>query len=76
MASALGMKEFYGCNLDALLDVLSTGVERPVTLIWKNSHASKAAMGVPFERIREILERVKLQDEEFGWDDKFTYQLC
>lgn len=59
LASSLGMKEFYGCNLDALWDVISTGVERPVTLIWKNSQESKAAMGVPFERIQWIKCKVE-----------------
>ncbi|CAB3749038.1 barstar family protein [Paraburkholderia humisilvae] len=76
LASALGVKAFYGCNLDALWDLLSSGVERPVMLVWRNSQVSKEAMGAPFEKIRAILERVKQQDEKFGWEEKFSYELC
>jgi len=76
LALALDVQAFYGSNLDALWDLLSAGVERPVTLVWKNSQISKASMEVPFEKIHEILERVKRQDERFGWKDKFTYLLC
>jgi ribonuclease inhibitor len=75
LALALGVQEFYGFNLDALWDLLSGGVDRPVTLIWTNSQLSAANMPVSFEKIREIFERVKRQDEKFGWNEKFTYQL-
>ncbi|MDR5802253.1 barstar family protein [Caballeronia sp. LZ001] len=76
LASALDVQAFYGCNLDALWDLLSTSVERPVTLVWNNSQISKTSMGRAFEEVRGILERVKQQDEKFGWEDKFTYLLC
>jgi ribonuclease inhibitor len=75
LAVALSVQAFYGFNLDALWDLLSSRVERPVTLIWKNSQISKNAMGTSFEKILEILERVRQQDEKFGWEDKFTYEL-
>lgn len=76
LARVLDVQEFYGYNLDALWDLLSAGVDRPVRLVWRNSEVSKQRMGLVFERIQEILERVTLQDEKFGWEDKFTYLLC
>lgn len=75
LAQALGAQQYYGRNLDALWDLLSVGVERPVNLIWTNSATSKAVLGDVFERIVAILERVRLQDEGYGWEDKFTYSL-
>ncbi len=75
LATAFGVQEVYGCNMDALWDLLSASVERPLRLIW-NSHAySKNGMGEDFYKIFEILERVKLQDENFGWKDRFSYLL-
>ena len=76
LARIFNVQEFYGCNLDALWDLLSAGVERPVTLVWKNSELSKENMGMIFGKIQEILERVKQQDERFGWENKFSYLLC
>jgi len=74
-SSATGIGNFYGENLHALWDVLSAGVERPVTLIWKQSDTSKQALGADFEAIVEVLRRVQMQDEKFGWTDKFSFVL-
>ncbi|WP_322629317.1 barstar family protein [Halothiobacillus sp.] len=75
LAQALGVQKYYGHNLDALWDLLSTSVERPAYLVWTNSAMSKKVLGDTFEKIVAILERVRLQDEGFGWEDKFTYNL-
>ncbi|MGE1005742.1 barstar family protein [Ralstonia pseudosolanacearum] len=75
LAKSLGVEEFYGFNCDALWDLLSASVERPLNLTWENSAESREKMGEAFERIVAILERVKQQDEEFGWVDRFTYVL-
>ncbi|MFQ6589881.1 barstar family protein [Pseudomonas palleroniana] len=75
LATALDVQGFYGFNRDALWDLLSAGVERPVVLVWKSAQVSKMNLGASFEEIVEVLERVKQQDEGFGWEDKFTYEL-
>jgi ribonuclease inhibitor len=75
LAVAFDVQAYYGSNLDALWDLLSSGVERPVVLIWKNAETSRASMGIAFEKITEILERVEQQDKTYGWEDKFRYQL-
>ncbi|WP_082720330.1 barstar family protein [Burkholderia sp. MSMB1835] len=75
LADALGIQAYYGKNLDALRDLLEGGLERPVNFIWVDSAVSKTKLGDSFEKIVSILERVKLQDERYGWTDKFTYSL-
>tara|TARA_R110000868_G_scaffold110920_2_gene299934 strand:- start:1570 stop:1881 length:312 start_codon:yes stop_codon:yes gene_type:complete len=75
LATALGVQDFYGYNLDALWDLLSSGVERPLTLKWKNCSLSRCSMGNSFNEILGVLERVRLQDESFGWSEKFLYAL-
>lgn len=75
IASALATTEQYGNNLNALWDLLSANVERLLKLIWKNSKESRDTMGSSYQKIVNILERAKNQDESFGWDERFTYQL-
>ena len=75
IAKALGVQQYYGCNLDALWDLLSASVERPVHIAWKNSSESRKNLGAQFGRIISVLDRVRLQDEEYGWEHKFTYSL-
>ncbi|WP_081086553.1 barstar family protein [Burkholderia stagnalis] len=75
LADALGIQAYYGKNLDALRDLLEGSLERPVNLVWVDSAVSKAKLGESFDKIVSILERVKLQDERYGWSDKFTYSL-
>lgn len=75
LALGLGVQGFYGCNLDALWDLLSASVERPITLRWENAQVSRENLGEIFEQIVGILERVKKQDENFGWKERFTYEL-
>jgi ribonuclease inhibitor len=75
ISKALNFSSYYGKNLDALWDVLSTDVERPLTLIWKNSQLSKAHLANTFEKIVGILKRVEAQDAEWGLAEKFTIKL-
>jgi ribonuclease inhibitor len=74
-SSALGIESFYGENLHALWDVLSASIERPVTLTWKRAGKSKQALGADFDAIVDVLRRVELQDENFGWTEKFSFVL-
>lgn len=71
----LDMGDHYGANLDALWDRLSTDTERPVTLIWKDSNTSRNRLGATFDRITEVLERVKRHEEEWGLQERFDYRL-
>ncbi|WP_411835989.1 barstar family protein [Pseudomonas chlororaphis subsp. aurantiaca] len=74
LALSLDVREFYGHNLNALWDLLSANVERPIELIWENSNMSRENMGDAYEKIITILERTRLQDEELCLKEKFTYR--
>ncbi|MRS18827.1 barnase inhibitor [Enterobacteriaceae bacterium RIT692] len=72
---SLNFGPYYGKNLDALWDRLSTDIERPVKIIWLNSELSRVGLGNYFDKIIEVFERVKLQDLNFNWEEKFDYEL-
>ncbi|MEU4499602.1 barstar family protein [Streptomyces sp. NPDC023998] len=73
LSRALDFGPYYGANLSALWDRLSADVERPVEIVWRNSELSREALGkVEFEKIRNLLIRVQLQDESYGWVDRFS----
>jgi len=65
MARKLTFPEYFGRNLDALWDVLTTDIEGPVELIWEDSEASKKAMGKAFDKILAFLRGVEKEREDF-----------
>ncbi|WP_315043882.1 barstar family protein [Faucicola mancuniensis] len=75
LAKALNVEQYYGKNLDTLWDLLSLGIERPLTIIWKDSHISKANLGEDFEKIITVLNRVKEFDNSCSFIDKFELEL-
>ncbi|MEY8712226.1 barstar family protein [Mangrovibacter phragmitis] len=72
---SLNFGPYYGKNLDALWDRLSTDIERPVKIIWLNSELSRVGLGNYFDKIIEVFERVKLQDLNFNWEEIFDYEV-
>lgn len=75
LAEIMEFGPYYGKNLDALWDCLSTDIERPIRIIWCHSDLSKKRLGERFDKIIEIFERVRQQDIIFSWEDKFDYWL-
>jgi len=75
LAKDLGVQQFYGHNLDALWDLLSVGVERPLMLIWRDHALYKARSKSNYAKIIDVLDRVKAQDERLNLKFKFTYVL-
>lgn len=68
--------EFYGYNLAALRDRLSTDVPRPVEVVWKNSAASRQNLGPPlFDDVVAVLREVEAQDRDFGWEEVFSFRM-
>lgn len=57
---------YYGDSLNELWDVLSYEVSRPLTIVWKDAHISKNAMGIYFDKIVAIFERAKQEDLEIS----------
>ena len=76
IVKALDLGGHYGRNLDALWDVLTTDVERPVTLVWRDSTVSRQAMPERFAAIVGVLQRVAAQDRDHGWDECFDIELA
>jgi ribonuclease inhibitor len=75
ISKALDFSSYYGENLDALWDVLSSDIERPLKLNWKNSEISRKAMPLEYKRIIDLLRKVVDQDIKFGWEDRFEIEL-
>ncbi|MGC3935067.1 barstar family protein [Pseudomonas atacamensis] len=50
IASAFAWAKYYGNNLNSLWDLLSTDVERPIEIAWKNSKESEQSMGETFKK--------------------------
>ncbi len=71
ISEAMDFPSYYGKNLDALWDILSTDIERPITLVWENAALSKESMGDSFYKIVDLLNRVAAQDIEWGLDERF-----
>ncbi|WP_432751950.1 barstar family protein [Streptomyces sp. JL2001] len=73
LAGALDFGPYYGANLNALWDRLTTDVERPVDLVWRHSETSRALMGKEeFTQVQDLLLEVQRQDESFDRSDRFT----
>jgi ribonuclease inhibitor len=76
IAELLDFGQYYGHNLDALWDRLSTDAERPVTLLWRDSAMSCDRLGrETFDRIVRILIEVRDRDIEFDRIDRFEFEL-
>jgi len=74
LAEKLGFGPYYGANLAALWDRLTTDVERPVRLIWTNAHLSKTAMGDSlFAKIVSLFRDVEKQDRDFERHESFLF---
>ena len=61
----LRFPDYFGRNLDALWDVLTTDVQGPVELAWEDSEVSKKAMGKDFEKVAALLRDVEKEREDF-----------
>ncbi len=75
LAEALDFGPYYGFNLDALWDVLTTDVERPVMIEWKDILISEERLGAEFEKIVDVLRRVVEFDNEMGFKEKIQLKL-
>lgn len=76
LAEELDFGPYYGANLAALWDRLTSDVERPVRLIWKNAASSQAALGeVLFAKITKLFRDVEQQDRDFGRTEVFTFTV-
>ncbi len=75
ISKKLNFPSYYGKNLDALWDILSSDVERPIVLTWKNALISKEKMGIEYDKICNVLKRVAQQNKDWNLDDKFEFLM-
>lgn len=55
LATILDLPPHFGRNLDALHDCLTGDVPGPIAIEWRDAAASRAAIGVAFDRLRETI---------------------
>jgi len=65
IAKKFRFPDYFGRNLDALWDVLTTDVKGPVELAWEDSEASKKSMGKDFAKVAALLRDVGKEREDF-----------
>jgi ribonuclease inhibitor len=65
IARKLRFPDYFGQNLDALWDVLTTDVKGPVELAWEDSEMSKKSMGKDFEKVAALLRDVEKERADF-----------
>ena len=75
LAEKLNFGPHYGNNLSALWDRLTTDVERPVRLIWKDAYMSRNAMGDDgFSKVVSVFRDVEQQDREYKRSEVFVFE--
>ena len=62
----LKFPEYYGENLDALWDCLTSWIDLPVILIWSYADISKANLGDEFDRIKDVLSSAEREIDGFS----------
>jgi ribonuclease inhibitor len=65
VARQLDLPAYFGRNLDALWDVLTTDIAGPVDMVWEHAEASRQAMGEAFDRVAEVLQAVAEARDDF-----------
>ncbi|WP_035839180.1 barstar family protein [Kitasatospora azatica] len=76
LSGPLDFGPYYGGNLNALWDRLSTDAERPVELIWEQAQASREALGAAkFGAICSVLRRAAREDAAFGRKERFKARI-
>ena len=65
ISGQLSLPSYFGRNLDALWDVLSTEVEGPTEIVWLNAEAARQAMGEDFEKVMKVLKELEGQRDDF-----------
>jgi ribonuclease inhibitor len=65
ITQALSLPGYFGRNLDALSDVLTTDIEGPFEIVWESSSASKKTMKKDYSKIAALLKLIARQRDDF-----------
>ncbi|RTZ59808.1 MAG: hypothetical protein DSZ32_04720 [Gammaproteobacteria bacterium] len=63
----ISLPEYFGRNLDALWDYLSTDLARPLNIQWKHSEISQFYMGDQFSKLIELFNDLKQDRKDFHY---------
>ena len=74
LASELDFGPYYGYNLDALWDMLTTDVEGSVIIQWNDSDISEKKFGKDFYNIIDLFKRVEKNDICLKLKYKFSFK--
>jgi ribonuclease inhibitor len=75
ISSALDFGPYYGNNLDALWDMLSSGAAGGVVLHWKDADISRQRLGPIFDTIIRLFNETKALDAKLGLVERFEFIL-
>lgn len=62
----LSLPGYFGRNLDALADVLTTDIEGPYEIVWESSSVSKKALKQDYSKIASLLKRIAKERDDFS----------
>jgi len=62
----LSLPGYFGRNLDALADVLTTDIEGPYEIVWEYSSVSKKALKQDYSKIASLLKRIAKERDDFS----------
>jgi len=69
LARELDLPDYFGRNLDALWDVLTTEVPGPIEIVWRDHEAAKLRMGEEdFDRLVGLFRDVERERPDFRLD--------
>jgi ribonuclease inhibitor len=69
-----GLPTWYGRNLDALWDVPTGMMDRPIELVWLNSQISQQRLS-RYDAIISLLKDVEKRDKDMQRPDVFTLRI-
>jgi ribonuclease inhibitor len=70
----LELPTWYGRNLDALWDVLTGMMDRPIELVWLNSQISQQRLS-RYDAIISLLKDVEKRDKDMQRPNAFTLRI-
>lgn len=65
LTDRLRLPAYFGRNLDALWDTLSTDVEGPFEIFWKHADASKTSMGKGYHQAVKLFKALEKERNDF-----------
>lgn len=75
LANSLDFGPYYGYNLSALWDRVTTDVPRPLTLVLTNAAACRTALGPYFEKVINVLEDASRATVHLPPDKQFVLKV-